>query len=155
MEGTTLKPEREMVRRALVPGAIATVVAFIAGSLIGGPGVGASAAIGVVIAVGNFAAHGYTLAWAAGVSISMVQVVAMVGPFVRIGLIVGALFLFDTLSWFSMVAFALTLVPATLIMLTLEARLVMRGLGGQLQVPADPVAERAKQQLALREAQQA
>lgn len=141
-----------MVRRALVPGAIATIASFAIGSLLAGWGAGASAGIGMALAVANFAAHGFTLGWAAGISVNLVHVVAMVGPVIRIGIIVGLLFLLDTQSWFSPVAFALTIVPGTLVLLVLEARLFLaKGVASQMEIPADPVAARAAGQLVIKE----
>jgi hypothetical protein len=43
-------------------------------------------------------------------------------------------------------------VPATLLLLGYEVRLVSRGLGGSLEIPADPAAARAGAGLAAREA---
>src|SRR5688500_17391530 len=107
MAETTHRPEREMVRRALLPGAAAIVLAGAGGYAAGGSGVAASAAIGIAIVVANFAAHGMSLAWASTVSVTAVQVVALGGFAVRMGVIVGLLFLLDSLSWFSALAFGL------------------------------------------------
>jgi hypothetical protein len=132
-----------MIRRAVVPGAIAVPVAFATGSLVSGPAAGVSAAIGVVVVLANFAAHGWSLAWASRISIALVQSVALGGFVVRMGVILGALFALDALSWFSPLAFAL---------LVFETRLALRGMGGQLQIPADVAAVRAGERLASREA---
>ena len=48
------------------------------------------------------------------------------------------------------IAFGLTVVPATMLLLAYEARLAIRGLGGSLQIPADPSAARAGAALAAR-----
>ena len=45
------------------------------------------------------------------------------------------MFALNTLDWFSPVAFGLTVVPATMLLLAYEARLAIRGLGGSA---ADP-----------------
>jgi hypothetical protein len=141
-----------MVRRALVPSLIALPVVYVAGLALSGPGAGASAAIGVLVVLANFAAHGISLAWASTVSIPAVHAVALIGPVVRIGVIVGLMFVLNTLAWFSPLAFGLAVVPGTLLLLVYEARLTMRGLGGSLQIPADPTAVRAAEALAAREA---
>ena len=141
-----------MVRRALIPGAIATIASFAIGYAFGGLGVATSASVGMLLAVTNFAVHGLTLSWAAGMSVNLVHTVALVGPIIRIGVIVGLLFLLDTQSWFSPVAFALTIVPGTLVLLILEARLVLaKGVAAQMDIPADPVAARAAGQLVIKE----
>jgi hypothetical protein len=140
-----------MVRRAIVPSALAFVVATALSWALGGPGAAASAAIGVAVVLANFAAHGWSLARASTISITAVHVVALVGPVLRIGIVVGMMFALDTLAWFSSVAFGLTVVPATIGLLVYEARLAMRGVGAELQIPADPSAVRAKVALAAKE----
>ena len=141
-----------MVRRALVPSALAFVVATTVAWVLGGPGAAASAAIGIVVVAVNFATHGWSLAWASNYSIVAVQSVALIGPIVRIGVIVGLMFALNTMAWFSPVAFGLTVVPATMLLLAYEARLAIRGLGGALQIPADDAAVRASDARAAREA---
>jgi hypothetical protein len=141
-----------MIRRAFAPGAFAVPVAFAIGWLVSGPAAGVSAAIGVVVVLANFAAHGWSLAWASRISIVLVQAVALGGFVVRLGVILGAMFALNTLAWFSPLAFGLAVVPGTLALLVFETRLAMRGLGGQLQIPADVPAIRAGERLASREA---
>ncbi len=142
----------QMIRRAVVPAALALVFAASVGLLASGTGAAWSAAIGVAVVFANFAAHGASLAWASTISIGTVMAVALGGFLVRLGLIVGAMFALNNLSWFSPVAFALTVMPATMLLLAFEARLVSGGLGATLQIPADPAAMRAGVALAAREA---
>jgi hypothetical protein len=144
-------PEREMVRRALVPGAVGVPLAFGLGLAFGDGDAGWSAALGVGIALANFAAHGVSLSWASTISVSVVHAVALGGVVIRLGTIVGLLFLLDRTPWFSPLAFGLAVVPATLGLLAYEAKLMLGGLGGTLQVPADPAARRASERLAARE----
>lgn len=141
-----------MVRRAFRPFLVAFPVAFLAGWVLSDTGAGASAAIGIALVYANFAAHGASLAWASQISITAVHAAALIGPVVRLGFIVGLMFALNTLAWFSPLAFGLAVVPGTLLLLVYEARLTMRGLGGMLQVPADPAATRAAEILAAREA---
>ncbi|MGE5226744.1 MAG: hypothetical protein ACM3OO_07695 [Planctomycetaceae bacterium] len=148
----TDRPELRMVRRARGPAVVAFVAAVLAGWAFAGPGAGLSAAIGIAIVFANFAAHGYSLAWASTISVVAVQAVALGGFVVRLGAIVGLLFALNTLGWFSPLAFGLAVVPATLLLLTYEARLAIRGLGADLQIPADTAAIRAGEVLAAREA---
>jgi hypothetical protein len=140
------------VRRALVPFLVALPVAFLTGWGLSDVGAGTAAALGIALVYANFAAHGSSLAWASQVSITAVHATALLGPVVRLGIIVGLMFALDTLDWFSPLAFGLAVVPGTLLLLVYEARLMMRGLGGVLQVPADPAASRAAETLAAREA---
>ena len=140
-----------MVRRAILPSVLAFAIATIVAAVLGGTGAALSAAIGVIVVFANFAVHGWSLGRASTISITAVHAVALVGPVVRIGVIVGLMFLLDTFAWFSPVAFGLTVVPATIALLVHEARLTMRGVGGQLQIPADPSAARANAALAAKE----
>jgi ATP synthase protein I len=140
-----------MVRRAILPSVVAFAIAAIVAAVLGGPGAALSAAIGVIVVFANFAVHGWSLGRASAISITAVHAVALVGPVVRIGIIVGLMFLLDTFAWFSPVAFGLTVVPATIALLVYEARLTMRGVGGQLQIPANPPAARASAALAAKE----
>ena len=76
-ETLTERPEREMVRRALVPALVALALATALAGVLGGPGAAASAAIGIVIVYLNFAANGLSLAWASTISVVAVQAVAL------------------------------------------------------------------------------
>jgi hypothetical protein len=140
-----------MVLRAIVPSVLASIVATVVAWAIGGPGAAVSAALGVAVVLGNFAVHGWSLSKASEISITAVHAVALVGPVIRIGVIVGLMFALDGLRWFSPVAFGLTVVPATIGLLVYEARLTLRGVGAQLQIPADPSAVRANAALAAKE----
>jgi hypothetical protein len=51
---------------------------------------------------------------------------------VRLGLIVGLLFALDRFSWFSPLAFGLAVVPATLLLIGYEMKLMARGTGQEL-----------------------
>lgn len=141
-----------MVRRALGPALLAFGVAVAIGWAVAGAAAAWSAGIGIAIVAVNFAAHGLSLAWASTISVGAVMAVALGGFALRLGVIVAALFALSTLSWFSPVAFALAVVPATLLLLGYEARLAINGLGADLQIPADPAAARAGAALAAREA---
>ncbi|MEO8475748.1 MAG: hypothetical protein ABI572_01710 [Actinomycetota bacterium] len=135
-----------------MPALLALALAGAVGWLFAGPGAAASAAIGIAVVYLNFAANGLSLAWASTISVVAVQGVAFVGFVVRLAVIVAAMFALNTLGWFSPVAFGLTVVPATMLLLAFEARLAIRGLGGLLQIPADPSAVRAGVAVAAREA---
>jgi hypothetical protein len=148
----TTRPELELVRRALLPGALAVPVAAAIAWSLGGVDAGISAALGVLLGLVNFALNGLSLAWAAGISVTAVHAVALGGVVVRLGAIVALLFVLSGTAWFSPTAFGLTVVPGTLLLLGFEARLVARGLGGALQVPADPVMVRAAEALRTAEA---
>jgi hypothetical protein len=132
-----------MVRRAAVLGLGVAPVAFAAGALVGGSDGGWSALLGVVVIVANFAIHGLSLAWAAGISIPMLQMVALGGFVARMATIVGALVLLDRTAFFSPAIFGVAAVLTVFSLLGYEARLVSRGLGARLQVPPEPSAAAA------------
>jgi len=141
-----------MVKRATAPAVAGIAVAAGLGALLGGADASWSAAVGVAIVALNFAANGLSLAWASTISVSAVFAVALGGFVVRLGIVVAVMFALNTLDPFSPVAFALAVVPATILLLAFEARLVTRGLGATLEIPADPAAARAGSALAAREA---
>lgn len=145
------KPEHTMVRRALVLGSAAAPVAFVLGAAAGGVAGGWSAVLGVVVVVANFAGHGMSLAWAAAVSVTLLQVVALVGFVVRMGVLLGVLVLLDRTAFFSPLIFGITAVIGTFGLLGYEARLVARGLGASLQIPPEPSAAAAADALRARE----
>lgn len=124
------EPEREMISRVVPYAVPALPVALAAGTLLGGWSTGWSATIGVAVVVLNLIAHGLSLAWAARISPSMVFAVGMGGFVVRLGAILVALVLLNRLPWFSPVAFVAAVVPATILLLVYEAKL----LSGRMQV---------------------
>lgn len=146
------RPEKVMVRRALVGGLVALPPAAAAAYLADGADAAWSAALGITVVTLNFAAHGLSLAWAAGISITAVQVTALAGFLVRMGVIVGLLFALNAMDFFSPVAFGVAAVGGTLVLLAYEARLVLvGGIGRDLDLPPDPAAVRAANRLRARE----
>jgi ATP synthase protein I len=125
-----------MVRRVAPFGLPAILLAFIVGSLAAGWDVGWSAAIGVTIVVVNFVVNGLSLARAARISLTALAAVAMGGFVVRLGVIMAIMFLLNRFSWFSPLAFGLTVVPATILLLGFEMKLMAGGLGRELILPA-------------------
>jgi ATP synthase protein I len=126
---TRVEPERELVRRVLpfVPlvGAVAVGIGYAAG----GADAAWSAAIGIAIVTANFLMFALSIAWAATISPTMIAIVALGGYLVRLIVFTVALVILTKLSWFSPVAFALTLVPATIALLVYEAK----ALSGRMQ----------------------
>jgi ATP synthase protein I len=127
---TALEPEREMVRRALPYAVPALALGLALGTILGGWGAGWSAAIGVAIVALNLVAHGLSLAWAARISPTMVLAVGLGGFALRLGTILVVLILLNRLPWFSAAAFVAAVVPATILLLVYEAKL----LSGRMQV---------------------
>jgi hypothetical protein len=130
------EPERELIRRWVPFAPPAFLLALLLGAAVDGWHTGWSAAIGVTLVVANSAAAGLAQAWAAGVSLMVLAAVTMAGFAVRLGVIVGVMALLANLSWFSGWAFALAVVPATILLLGFEMRLLARGVGRELILPA-------------------
>jgi hypothetical protein len=126
------EPEREMVRRAVPYGPPAAALALLIGALAGGWNVGWSAAIGIAIVTLNFVANGLSLAWAARVSLTALSAVALGGFVVRMAVILAVMFWLNRFAFFSPVAFGLAVVPATILLLVYEMKLLAGGLGRDL-----------------------
>jgi hypothetical protein len=118
------EPERDLIRRILPFAFPAAVVAFAIGTLSASAEAGWSAAIGVGIVAANFAAHGFSLSWAAAISPILLFAVGLGGFAIRLGIIVALIALLDQTSWFSVVAFVAAVVPATVALLGVELKLV-------------------------------
>lgn len=139
-----------MAASALRGAVLAVPAAYGLGFAVNGSDAGLTAALGVGIVALNFAVHGWTLAWAARISVTVLQVVALGGVLVRLGVIVGLLVALDRLTFFSPVVFVVAVAASTAVLLVYEARLVARGMGGQLEIPPSPIAVRAAERLAER-----
>jgi ATP synthase protein I len=126
---TRVEPERELVRRVLPFVPLVAVVAVGLGYVAGGADAAWSAAIGIAIVTANFLMFALSIAWAATISPTMIAIVALGGYLVRLIVFTVALVILTKLSWFSPVAFALTLVPATIALLVYEAK----ALSGRMQ----------------------
>lgn len=127
-----VEPEREMVRRVVPYVAPALAAALGVGAAAGGWDAGWSAALGVGVVALNFVANGLSVAWAARISPTLLFGVAMGGFVVRLGAIVIAMVLLDRLAWFSPLAFAAAVVPATILLLVYEAKLLSGRMQGDL-----------------------
>lgn len=125
-----MEPERELVRRALPFALPAAAAAFVVGALVSGTDAGWSAAIGIGVVAANFVAHGRSIAWAARISPTALLAVGVGGFAVRLAVIVALMVGLDRLSWFSTVAFVAAVVPATILLLAFE----MKVLSGRMQV---------------------
>ena len=135
-----VEPEREMVRRALPFLAPSVLVAFLVAALFGDVLTGVSAAIGGLVVVANFVANGYSLAWAARTSPAYLAAVAGFGFFVRLAVIFGVELALSGLDFFSPTAFALTVVPLTLVLLALELKMVAGPLGRRIDIQGEGIA---------------
>ena len=136
---TRVEPEREMVRKVLPLAVPALAVAIGAGWWLAGRDAAASAAIGVAVVFANFALYGLSLAYAARISLMVLFAVGMAGYIVRLAAVVVIILALQQLSWFSVVAFVAALVPATIVLLAFEIRLVAGRMQADLwRFPAGP-----------------
>ncbi|HEX9236216.1 MAG TPA: hypothetical protein VF972_08050 [Actinomycetota bacterium] len=132
---TNVEPEVLMVRRVAPFGVPAIFGAVLIGALAAGWDVGWSAGIGVAVVWANTTASGLSLARAARISLTALYGVAMGGFVVRLGVIVAIMAALNRLAFFSPLAFGLAVVPATLVLLVFETRLLAGGVGQELQIP--------------------
>jgi hypothetical protein len=130
------EPERDIVRRVVPFGPVAAALALLIGGLFVDWGTGWSAAIGVAVVVANAMANAFLLSRAARISLTAYSAAVMGGFIVRLGVIVAFMFALSTLGWFSPLAFGLAVVPATILLLAYEMKLIAGGLGQELRVPA-------------------
>jgi hypothetical protein len=136
-------PERAMALWALVPAVPAAILAFALGSIVG-LGVGVSAALGVVVAVGGFCAQVLALGWAREIGEGANMAVALFGFLVLLGLVGGAYALLKTnVDWFSPKAFGGGLM-ALLPVVAYEAHLAKRGRIAEIALDADRAAAAAR-----------
>jgi hypothetical protein len=126
---TRPEPERALIRRVSPFAVPAAVLAYVVGALFGGADAGWSAVIAIAIVYLNFVANALSISWAAGVSPTLVSIVALGGYVVRLIIYTVALVLLNQLTWFSPVAFVLALIPAIVGLLIFEAKL----LSGRMQ----------------------
>lgn len=115
---------RDMVRRALP---IAPVFIIVSG-LIWGLGGAASSAYGLALVLINFTLAAFMLAGAAKISPVMLMAASMGGFFLRMGLIVGAVFLVQNTSWVVMAPLLITILVTHLGLLLWETRYVSANL---------------------------
>jgi hypothetical protein len=121
---TKAEPERELVRRALPFLLPAAVVAFAVGDLTVGRGAGLSAAVAIAIVGVNFVANGLSLAWAAAISPIAIYAVGLGGFVARLVVFAVALVALTSADWFSARAFIAAFVPATMILLAFEMKVL-------------------------------
>jgi hypothetical protein len=120
---------------------VAFAAALLGGAAAGGWPVGWSAAIGVTLVVANAYVAAEALARAARISLTAYAAAVMGGFVVRLGAILATMFGLNRLAWFSPLAFGLAVVPATILLLVFEMRLLAGGLGAELRLPASEPAK--------------
>ena len=128
------EPERAIVRRVAPFGPPAALAALLIGGFVAGWGAGWSAAIGVAVVTANAVVNALLLSRAARISLTAYSAAVMGGFVVRLGVIVAIMFALNELSWFSPLAFGLAVVPATILLLAYEMKLMAGGVGQELQL---------------------
>jgi hypothetical protein len=117
-------PERELVRRVLPFFPIAAAVAFAIGALVSGHDQGLSALIAVAVVAANFVANALSMAWAAQISPIAIYAVGLGGFVARLIVFAAAMLVLTQFHWFSARAFVITFIPATMILLAFEMKIL-------------------------------
>jgi hypothetical protein len=120
------QPERQMAARALLPGAVAALLAFVLGYAVNGLEAGVCALLGVVIVTGSFAIYVLVLARARRVSAGAMQAATLGGWLVRLGIIVGSLAVVSALDG-DVAAFGFAAIGAAIAVAVYEAWVVLTG----------------------------
>lgn len=121
----TTEPEKLVLRRILPFVPIAGGIAVGLGAALGGTSAAWSALVGIVVVTANLVATAYPVMWAARISPTAVYLVVMGGFVVRLMVVLLVMLALDATSWFSPLAFVTTVVPATIVVLVAEMRLLM------------------------------
>jgi chromate transport protein ChrA len=130
------QPERHMAARALVPGAVAALLAFAVGYAVNGTKAGVCALLGVVIVTVSFAVYVLVLGRARRVSAGAMQAATLGGWLVRLGIIVGSLAVVSALDG-DVAAFGFAAIGAAIAVAMYEAWVVLTGKLEPSKVEAD------------------
>lgn len=120
---------RHMAVRALIVGPVIVIAAWLLRGTLGA----VSAGVGVAIVAVNFVLSGVLISRAAVVSMKVYHAVALLGFFVRLGVIMAAAFLVATLFEVDREALGVAAVVGYLTLLTWEAWAVMGGARKELE----------------------
>jgi hypothetical protein len=120
------QPERRMAARALVPGAVAALLAFAIGYAVNGTKAGVCALLGVVVVTVSFSVYVLVLGRARRVSAGAMQAATLGGWLVRLALIVGSLAVVSVLDG-DVAAFGFAAIGAAISVAVYEAWVVLTG----------------------------
>jgi chromate transport protein ChrA len=120
------QPERHMAARALVPGAVAALLAFAVGYAVNGTKAGVCALLGVVIVTVSFAVYVLVLGRARRVSAGAMQAATLGGWLIRLAIIVGCLFAVRALGG-DVAAFGFAAIATAIAVAMYEAYVVLTG----------------------------
>jgi F0F1-type ATP synthase assembly protein I len=128
------QPERQMAKRALLPGAVLAVAAFGIGYAVNGPNAAVSALAGVVVVSLSFAGYVVILGRARRVSAGAMQAATLGGWLIRLAIIVGCLFAVRALRG-DVAAFGFAAIATAIAVAMYEAYVVLTG---KLQPGGEP-----------------
>ncbi len=120
---------RNIAKRGVLVGPVVVVVAW----LLAGPVGAASAAVGVVIVMGNFLLGGYLLSVAARISLSLYHAAALFGFLIRLGLITLTMLVVANTTGVDRASMGISAVVSYLVLLSLEAVAVVNGAERELE----------------------
>lgn len=120
------QPERHMAVRALVPGAVAALIAFGLGYAVNGLKAGVCALLGVVVVIASFSVYVLVLGRARRVSAGAMQAATLGGWLIRLGIIVGSLAVVSALDG-DVAAFGFAAIGAAIALAVYEAWIVLTG----------------------------
>ena len=118
------EPELELVRRVLPLSLPAIAVVALVAGLVGGTDAAISAGLAVVLVFANFVFFAASLAYAARISLTLLYGVALGGFLVRMAILIVLLLLLEQLAWFSVPAFVAAFVVGTVVLLSVEIKMI-------------------------------
>jgi hypothetical protein len=136
MGETNDQPERQMAKRALVPGAVLAVASFGIGYAANGMNAAVSALLGVVVVSVSFAGYVVVLGRARKVGAGAMQAVTLGGWLIRLAIVVGCLFAVRAVGG-DVAAFGFAAIATALAVAIYEAWVVLTG-KLQPEVPSAP-----------------
>lgn len=124
-----LKLARNTVIRAIYPGPVLIALFWI----IRGWDAGWSAAVGVAVVIANFLLAGAILSISARISLAAYHAAALIGFFLRLGLLTLTMLLIANFAPIDRIAFGITAVVTYLVLITAEAVAVAKGKERELE----------------------
>jgi hypothetical protein len=118
------EPELELVRRVLPLSVPAVILVALVAGVLGGAGAAVSAGLGAVLVVANFVFFAVSVAYAARISLTLLYGVALGGFLVRMAILIVVLLMLEQLAWFSVAAFVAAFVVGTVVLLSVEIKMI-------------------------------
>jgi hypothetical protein len=118
------EPERAIVRRILPFSIPAAGLALVVGAVLGGADAAVSAVTAVAVVFANFVFFALSLDYGAKISLIVLYAVALGGFMVRLVVFVALLLLLQELPWFNVAAFVISFVTCTVVLLSVEIKMI-------------------------------